>query len=203
MASPASSAFPPMTEVLGERIVYAAPPWLRVGLHDIVTPDGVARTHHAVRLNPVACVIVLDNCGRALLLNRHRWIVDRVGLEAPGGIIEPGEAPETGARRELLEETGFEVEQLELVAVLEPMPGLVETPHHIYLGRKPRQVAPPSDAEEAADLVWVPLAETRELLGTGQLLGTATAVGMLAALPLFVAGGPLPDAVREQVVPVT
>ncbi|WP_051407414.1 NUDIX hydrolase [Nocardia sp. CNY236] len=194
-------AFPPRTDVHSDRTVYDAPPWLRVSLHDITTPDGVERTHHAVRLNTVACTVVVDNHGRALLLHRHRWIVGALGFEAPGGIVEPGEPPEACARRELLEETGFEVRSLELVAVLEPMPGLVETPHHVFIGRMPRQVGAPTDGEEAADLVWVPLAETRDLLAAGQLLGTATAVGMLAALPA--AGGQLPHPPRDQVVTVT
>lgn len=194
-------ASPPRTDVHSERTVYAAPPWLRVSLHDITTPDGVPRTHHAVRLNTVACTVVVDDHDRALLLHRHRWIVGALGFEAPGGIVEPGEPPELCARRELLEETGFEVGSLELVAVLEPMPGLVETPHHVYIGRSPRQVAVPTDAEEAADLVWVPLTETRELLAAGQLLGTATAIGMLAAL--LPATNQFPHAPREQVVAAT
>lgn len=164
--------------------MYDGRPWLSVERHHITTPDGVDRHHHAVRLNPVATVTAVDDHGRALLLQRHRWIIDTIGYESPGGILDSGEEPEACARRELLEETGFAVDRLTLVAELEPMPGLVQTPHYIYLGHGPQQVGAPSDAEEAGQLVWVPLAKTAELLAAGQLLGTGTAVGMLAAASL-------------------
>lgn len=173
---------PPRTTVHSGEVVYDGWPWLSVQRHHITTPDGVDRHHHAVRLSKVATVTVLDDRGRALLLQRHRWIVDTIGYESPGGIMDPGEEPESCARRELLEETGFTVERLTLVAELEPMPGLVQTPHFIYLGYGPRQVGAPADVEEAGHLTWVPLTSTAELLATGQLLGTGTAVGMLAAL---------------------
>lgn len=172
----------PRTTVHSGTIVYDGQPWLSVEQHHITTPDGVDRDHHAVRLNAVATVTTLDHRGRALLLQRHRWIIDAIGYESPGGIIEPDEEPESCAHRELLEETGFTVDRLTLIATLEPMPGLVQTPHYIYLGHGPQQVGAPTDNEEAGQLAWVPVAETAELLAAGQLLGTGTAIGMLAAL---------------------
>ncbi|MFD6221200.1 NUDIX hydrolase [Nocardia asteroides] len=176
---------PPRTIVHRTWTVYDGNPWLEVTRNEITTPDGLNRTHHAIRLNTVATVIAVDEHRRALLMRRHRWIVDTIGIESPGGIVDPGEDPLNCARRELLEETGFEIDDLTLVADLEPMPGLVRTRHLVYLGSNPRQVAMPSDAEEAAQLLWVPLEETTALLAKGMLLGSGTAVGMLAAAALF------------------
>ncbi|WP_433729565.1 NUDIX hydrolase [Nocardia sp. CA-129566] len=190
---------PPHTEVHNERTVYDGEPWLTVTRSEITTPDGVDRVHHAVRLNSVATVTLVDEHGRALLLRRHRWIVQQVGFESPGGIMEPSEDPEACARRELLEETGFEAGHLTLVADLEPMPGLVETRHFVFVGRDPRQLGPPVDAEEAGQLIWVPLGGTSDLLTKGQLLGTGTAVGMLSAAALY-AGLQLADSPGQQVV---
>ncbi|MGQ4601111.1 NUDIX domain-containing protein [Nocardia sp. R6R-6] len=190
---------PPRTTVRREWIVYDGKPWLEVTCNAITTPDGLDRTHHAIRLNTVATVIAVDEHRRALLMRRHRWIVDTIGLESPGGIVDPGEDPLTCARRELLEETGFEVDRLTLVADLEPMPGLVQSRHLVYLGHGPCQVATPSDAEEAAQLLWMPLAETTDLLAKGMLLGTGTAVGMLAAAAL-VAGEPAKQSPGQQFV---
>ncbi|MFE7720826.1 NUDIX hydrolase [Nocardia rhizosphaerihabitans] len=100
---------PPRTVVHSEWTVYDGTPWLQVTCNEITTPDGINRSHHAIRLNTVATVIAVDQYARALLMRRHRWIVDAIGLESPGGIVETGEDPAACARRELLEETGFEV----------------------------------------------------------------------------------------------
>ncbi|WP_331757866.1 NUDIX hydrolase (plasmid) [Nocardia sp. NBC_01377] len=181
---------PPLTTVHRSDPVYVAnnpegPPWLTVSDNTITTPDGIRRTHHAVILNPVAIVAVVDEHGRALLLRRHRWIVDRIGFEAPGGIIGLGEEPVAAARRELREETGFVCGEMQPIGELEPMPGLIESSHHIYLGHDPRQVGAPDDAEEAAQLLWVPVTETPDLLAAGQILGCGTAVALLAALSSY------------------
>ncbi|MGW4715373.1 NUDIX hydrolase [Nocardia sp. NPDC004260] len=190
---------PPRTTVHREWTVYDGNPWLEVTRNEIITPDGLHRTHHAIRLNTVATVIAVDEHHRALLMRRHRWIVDTIGLESPGGIVDPGEDALTCAHRELLEETGFEVDTLTLVADLEPMPGLVQTRHLVYLGHDPRQVTAPTDAEEAAQLLWMPLAEATGLLAKGMLLGTGTAVGLLAAAAL-VPGQPTTQSPGQQFV---
>jgi len=191
---------PPRTLVHSERTVYDAKPWLTVTSNEITTPDGVRRSHHAIRLNTVASVTTVDEHGRALLMRRHRWVVGTIGLESPGGIVEPGEDPLMCARRELMEETGFEAGHLDLVADLEPMPGMVRSRHLIYVGRDARQTGSPTDLEEAAELLWIPLSDTTELLTRGALLGTGTAVGMLAAVALY--GGRAPaDSPGRQAVP--
>jgi ADP-ribose pyrophosphatase YjhB (NUDIX family) len=67
------------------------------------------------RFTVTAGVVVSDERGRVLLL---RHVLRRgSGWGIPGGFIKSGEQPEAAVRRELREETGLELERVELALV--------------------------------------------------------------------------------------
>jgi 8-oxo-dGDP phosphatase len=164
----------------GERTVYESP-WVQVTRVDVTPPDGNRFEHHAVRLKRVAMAVVLDNEDRALLVWRHRFITNSWGWETPGGIIDDDETGEETACRETMEETGWRPEGLRLIAAFQPMPGLVDTPHEIYLSRHAVQVAEPSDAVEVGVVRWVPLADVPGMVERGEIAGSGSLVGLLYA----------------------
>ena len=62
----------------------------------------------------VARVIVLDREGRVLVLRRSKTAPTRaLAWDLPGGLLEPGEDPATGAIRELEEEAGIKLGNVE------------------------------------------------------------------------------------------
>ena len=58
-----------------------------------------------------------------MLVEQYRYGIDRVTLELPAGAIDPGEAPEAAARRELREETGYEADAWVRLGALAVEPG--------------------------------------------------------------------------------
>lgn len=165
----------------GERSLYDSS-WVRLTRVDITPPDGHRFEHHVVRLQRVAMALVLDDLNRVLMLWRHRFVVNAWGWELPGGIVSPDEDPAAAAERECVEETGWRPNELTKLAEFQPMPGMVDTPHEIFVARGAVKVGEPSDAEEAAIIRWVPLDVLPTLIERGLVLGAGSLVGLLHVL---------------------
>ena len=105
-----------------------------------------------------ACV-VFDEAGRVLLV-RHTY--GRLNWELPGGGAEPDESPDETALREILEETGLEVEIERLTGVYyeaEPRPGSRQGPllHFVFRARATGTTPPTPSSPEIGELGWWPL----------------------------------------------
>ena len=65
---------------------------------------------------PTVCALVLDDAGRVLLA-RRKFEPEAGKWDVPGGFLEEDEEALDGLRRELREETGLEIEPLELAGI--------------------------------------------------------------------------------------
>ncbi|MFI9269804.1 GntR family transcriptional regulator [Kitasatospora sp. NPDC052896] len=165
----------------GERTVYDNQ-WVKLTLVD-VEPPGVERfEHHVVRLQHVAITAVVDEQDRVLMLWRYRFVPGRFGWELPGGNVDAGEDAATAAAREVEEETGWRPGTIEHVVTYQPMVGMVDSPHEIFVARGATLVGEPTDAEEAGRIEWIPLSEVPRLMADDQLLGSGTLVALLHLL---------------------
>lgn len=165
----------------GSRTIYDNR-WVKLDLVD-VEPPGVERfEHHVVRLSRVAIAAVVDDADRVLMLWRYRFVPDRWGWELPGGIVDDGEEPAEAAVREVEEETGWRPRKLHQILSYQPMVGMVDSPHEIFVGRGASYVGAPTDEEEAGLIEWIPLSEIPSLMKQDKLLGSGTLVGLLYIL---------------------
>lgn len=172
----------PRWQVFAERTLYDNP-WVRLVQVDVEPPDGNRFWHHVVRLQTVAAAVVINDAQQVLLLRRHRFATDEIGWELPGGIVGPDETPAQAAVREVEEETGWRPTGTPIrLTRFQPMPGMVDTPHEVYLIHGATQVGDPTDREEAGRLDWIPLADIAKLIAAGQILGSGSLVGLLSVL---------------------
>lgn len=119
---------------------------------------------------PWVNVIPLSDEGRVIMVRQYRQGTREVTLEIPGGMAEPDEPPEQGARRELLEETGFEAEELELLGVVDTNPAIQSNATYTYLARGLKKVAEPHlDEAEDIEVLEVELAEINGLISRGDI----------------------------------
>ncbi|MGX8262367.1 NUDIX domain-containing protein [Streptomyces thermocarboxydus] len=165
----------------GERDLYDNR-WVKLQLWDVQPPGMESFEHHVVKLHQVAVTAVLDDQDRVLMMWRYRFVPQQFGWELPGGIVDAGEDPADAALREVVEETGWRPKTLEHVVSYQPMVGMVDSPHEIFVGYGAERVGEPTDLEEAGHIEWVPLSDIPGLMARGELMGSGTLVALLHIL---------------------
>jgi 8-oxo-dGTP pyrophosphatase MutT (NUDIX family) len=132
-------------------------------------------------------VIALTADDRVVLVRQYRAGTDRVELEIPGGLVDPGEDHGTAARRELVEETGFTASRWQHLGSTSPNPAIQGNRLHTWLALDAARSAIATPEESEALEVWTaPLAHVTAMLRDGRI-GHALVVVAFAHLAL--AGG--------------
>jgi ADP-ribose pyrophosphatase len=80
----------------------------------------------------VALVPMVDD-SHVCLVENHRYAVGKTLLEVPAGTLDPGEAPEATASRELIEETGYRCGRLRRVREWYVSPGVMTERMYLFL----------------------------------------------------------------------
>lgn len=76
--------------------------------------------HYVIDAPDFVVIVALDSQKQLLLVRQFRPAVEAMTLELPAGHVEAGETPEQAARKELIEETGYEADNLVLLGKLSP-----------------------------------------------------------------------------------
>jgi ADP-ribose pyrophosphatase len=136
-----------------DRSVAFSTPWFDVLAKHV---DGDPSPHYTVKPPDYVTVLATDADGRFLLVKQYRPVIEGFTIELPSGLVDPGETPDSTARRELIEETGHRAERLEALGALFPDVGRLGNRMHGFIARDVTPI-PGAAIESGIELLrWTP-----------------------------------------------
>ena len=120
--------------------------------------------------HPGAAVILplLDD-GRVILIRNVRHTVGKVLWELPAGTLEPGEAPEACAAREVEEETGYRAATITPLTAFYASPGILNERMFGFLATELEKTSQSLDSDEQIEVFPIPQWQVRDMLKDGHI----------------------------------
>lgn len=116
-------------------------------------------------------IIPITPEGNVVFIHQFRHGTERITLEVPGGMVDESDYnPGEGARREMLEETGYDAEQIIHIGTVEPNPAFQNNRCHTYLALNAHWVQMPEfDGAEDIAVEEIPLTAVPNLITSGKI----------------------------------
>lgn len=155
-----------------ERTVSSIRPWegrrIRVRVDEIERDDGHRSTREIVE-HPGAVAILAWDGTRLAMVRQWRHATGHALLEIPAGTLEPDEAPEATARRELAEEVGLAAARWVEGLRFYTTPGFSTEIMHLYLATDLNDATADADEDEQLEPSWMTLPDAVAAIDDGRI----------------------------------
>ena len=155
---------------------------ISVTVGQVALPNGTSARYEIVHHPGGAAVVAVDDEQRVCLLRQYRPAGGGWVWELPAGRLEPGEPPDSTARRELREEAGCDATRWESLGSILSSPGVFSETIHLYLARGLGHGTLSHEQHEVIEVHWLPLADAARQALSGELRDAKTVIGLLRAL---------------------
>lgn len=150
-----------------------------VMLEKVTLPNGAVKDREIVRHPGAAAMVPLLDDGKVVLISQYRHAVGKFLWEIPAGTLEPDEDAIECARRELVEETGYEAARFDKLAEILPAPGYTDEHIHIFLASGLRSVEQRLEDDEVLESRPTPFETAIEMITKGEIQDAKTIAGLL------------------------
>lgn len=176
-------------ECLGRREIYKGRSF-RLDVDRVRLPNGVEMDFEMIHHPGAAAVVPLLATGEVLMLRQYRHATGGWLLEIPAGTLQPGEAPEACAARELREETGFQASALQPLGWIWTTPGFTDERIWLYLGTGLSAGRQALDDDEMLTVARLPLVQAVTMAAGGEIVDGKSVVALLRAAGRLGAAAP-------------
>lgn len=153
-----------------------------VNLHvdNVKMPSGNISIREVVEHPGSVGIIPIDNNGDIILIRQFRYPVNEVLWEIPAGKLDPGEAPEDCARRELEEETSYLARHLEKIMSFYTSPGFSSEVLHLFIGTDLVPGTSKPDTDENIKTYRLSWEKIKIMMEAGKIRDAKTLLGLAA-----------------------
>lgn len=132
---------------------------------------GLAKPFYVLESGDWANIIPLTNDGNVVFVRQFRHGTQEMTLEIPGGMVDADDvSPATAARREMVEEAGYDSPTIVSLGAVTPNPALFTNRCHTFLALDAKQIAAPTPGHFEDTIVELaPLAEVPDLIRGGRI----------------------------------
>ena len=158
--------------------------WATLRADTCEMPNGnIIKPYYVLEYPDWVNVVAITADNQVILIRQYRHAAGEVVLEVPGGCIDNDESPEEAVRRELLEETGYAFNHIELLSILYANPATGNNKTHCFLATGGKKVQEQSlDGGEEIVVELVSMEKLKELLVENQIGQALHTSGIFYAL---------------------
>src|SRR5919106_2488612 len=157
-------------ETVSRKTILSHSKFLTVESHIVKLPEGKIISDWAWIIIPSAAIVLAVTADNKFLCFRQtKYAIEGTALAPVGGMLEPNEMPLDAAKRELLEEMGYEASEWVNLGshILDPNRGIATT--HLFLALNAKKVAKPhGDDLEDQELLFLTRSEIENALQAGE-----------------------------------
>lgn len=169
--------------VLSSKVSYTGP-LFRVLTEEVSEPDGKQTTRDIIRHNGSVVVLAVDSSKSrkdplVIMEQQYRHAAGQYLIELPAGKLEPGEDALEGAKRELIEETGYRANHWTKLVRYFASPGFLGEWMQVFLAEDLTRGQSEPEDDESIDVAAIPLSKILKLIEKGKILDGKTLVSVM------------------------
>lgn len=129
-----------------------------------------------------AVILALFDDDQIIMINQHRYPLDKFIWELPAGKLNMDEEPLHCAQRELEEETGYIAQNWSLITSIYTTPGFCSELLHIYMATDLKEASGGrklEEGEETMTMKIIPIDEVIKMIERSEIVDAKTICGIL------------------------
>ena len=163
-------------------------PFIKVHKNAVELPYGtIIDDYYTVTVQNSAAVVALTDKREIVLIKQYRYCYDTDLIELPSGVFEEHERDSLiVAKRELLEETGYQSEDWTYLGATIENPAQMTNHNHLFIARDCKRVSEQKlDATENVEVLLLPFEKAVDMVMNNRICCSSTAQGILKAARLL------------------